>query len=132
MQEYFERSLPMLLYHTLDVVMPVFREIFSQFNITEQQWRILRVLWEIKQCSLLELSSKTLIPAPSMVGIIDRLSRDGLVQRIRSESDRRVFFIQVTAKGKGLEAQVTPLVDDAYSALHASVSQQDWRQMVRA
>ncbi len=132
MQEYFERSLPMLLYRTLDVVMPVFREIFSQFNITEQQWRILRVLWEIKQCSLLELSSKTLIPAPSMVGIIDRLLRDGLVQCIRSESDRRVVFIQVTAKGKGLEAQVTPLVDDAYSALHASVSQQDWRQMVRA
>ncbi|MGS2723145.1 MarR family winged helix-turn-helix transcriptional regulator [Porticoccus sp. GXU_MW_L64] len=131
MQEHFERSLPMLLYRTLDAVMPAFREIFAQFGITEQQWRILRVLWEVEQCSMLELSRKTLIPAPSMVGIIDRLARDGLVQRVRSESDRRVVYIRVTTEGKGLEDQVTPLVDAAYEELHASVSQKDWQQMAR-
>jgi DNA-binding MarR family transcriptional regulator len=42
----FTRSLPMMLYRTLDTVMPRFRSIFNEFGLTEQQWRVLRVLWE--------------------------------------------------------------------------------------
>jgi DNA-binding MarR family transcriptional regulator len=44
--EEFSRSLPMLLYRTLDAVMPRFRRIFNEFGLTEQQWRVLRVLWQ--------------------------------------------------------------------------------------
>jgi homoprotocatechuate degradation regulator HpaR len=132
MQEHFEQSLPMLLYRTLDAVMPAFREILSQFNITEQQWRVLRVLWETEYCSLLELSGKTLIPAPSLVGVVDRLSRDGLVERIRSETDRRVVYIKIIAKGKSLQHKVTPLVDAAYASLHASIDDADLQQLIKS
>jgi len=41
----FRRSLPMLLNYTLDGIMPAYRTLFAQFDLTEQQWRILRVLW---------------------------------------------------------------------------------------
>ena len=42
----FSRSLPMMLIRALDAVMPRFRDIFKEFGLTEQQWRVLRVLWE--------------------------------------------------------------------------------------
>ncbi len=91
--EQFSRSLPMMLYRTIDVLMPRFRRIFKEFGLTEQQWRVLRVLWEQDQSSLKELAELTLIPAPSLVGVVDRLQASGLVERRPSDVDRRMVQI---------------------------------------
>ena len=85
----FDQSLPMILHRTLDAVMPDYRELFARYNLTEQQWRVLRVLWSSKKVTSVELSNRTLIPAPSLVGVRDRLEKKGLVTRVRSEEDRR-------------------------------------------
>ena len=126
----FETSLPMMLYRTLDAVMPRFRTIFAQFGLTEQQWRVLRVLWEQDGKRLLELAKVTLIQAPSLVGVVDRLQRDGLVERRRSNLDRRVVHVWLTDRGRALEAQVIPLVDRAYTALEATVGEREWSALL--
>ena len=122
----FTRSLPMMLYRTLDAIMPRFRRIFSEFDLTEQQWRVLRVLWESGRSTIGELSEVTLLPAPSLVGIVDRLEQRGLVARRRSEEDRRKVFVLVTAEGAELEAQIMPLVASAYADLKQSVDVDTW------
>lgn len=126
----FETSLPMVLYHTLDAVMPPFRGIFASFGLTEQQWRVLRVLWEQDRRPLLALSERTLIQAPSLVGVVDRLQRDGLVERRRSRTDRRVVRVCLTTRGKALKSRVTPLVDAAYSYLESTVSKNEWATLM--
>jgi homoprotocatechuate degradation regulator HpaR len=126
----FSRSLPMMLYRTLDAVMPAFRRIFNEFGITEQQWRILRVLWEGEAVPVGDLSELTLIPAPSLVGIIDRLEKSGLVTRQRSATDRRVVFIDVTPAGAEIEHQVMPQVARAYADLKQSVDAATWEQLM--
>ena len=93
----------MMLYRTLDSIMPSFRQIFLEFGITEQQWRVLRVLWENNGCNLQSLAQATLISSPSLVGVVDRLERVDLVERRRSEIDRRVVNIFVTNQGEALE-----------------------------
>ncbi|NIA27499.1 MAG: MarR family transcriptional regulator, partial [Desulfobulbaceae bacterium] len=83
----FSRSMPMVLNRALDAVMPRFRQIFNDFNLTEQQGRVLRVLWERDSIAFNELSRVTLITPPSLVGVVDRLQRARLVERRRSDSD---------------------------------------------
>ena len=129
MQE-FSRSLPMMLYRALDAVMPRFRRIFSEFGLTEQQWRVLRVLWEHDAIAFRELSRITLIPAPSLVGVIDRLARGGLAERRRSQADRRHVYVRATAEGHALEKKVRPRVDAAYAELKASVSPESWEAVI--
>ena len=127
----FSQSLPMMLYRALDAVMPRFRRIFNEFGLTEQQWRVLRVLWEEDGIAFGDLSELTLIPAPSLVGVVDRLSRQGLVARRRSDSDRRQVFVYATEEGKDLHRKVRPRVDEAYADLRASVDVDDWEQLIR-
>jgi homoprotocatechuate degradation regulator HpaR len=122
----FSRSLPMMLYRTLNTVMPRFRKIFSDFGITEQQWRVLRVLWEHEAVTIIRLAELTLIPAPSLVGIIDRLERDELVIRQRSLADRRKVNVVLIARGLELEDQVMPRVAAAYAGLKQSVDSSTW------
>ena len=122
----FTRSLPMMLYRTLDAVMPRFRSIFHEFGLTEQQWRVLRVLWETDHTTIMALSEATLLPAPSLIGIVDRLERDGLVNRQRSEVDRRKVNVVLTSQGAALEGEIMPRVASAYAELKQSVDAETW------
>jgi homoprotocatechuate degradation regulator HpaR len=122
----FSRSLPMMLYRTLDTVMPRFRKIFNDFGITEQQWRVLRVLWEQEAVTVNRLAELTLIPAPSLVGIVDRLERNEFVIRQRSQADRRKVNVVLIAKGVELEDEVMPRVAAAYADLKQSVDSAAW------
>lgn len=126
----FSRSLPMMLYRALDAVLPRFRRIFNEFGLTEQQWRVLRVLWEHDAVAFGALSAATLIPAPSLVGIVDRLANQGLVARQRSKTDRRNVFVRATEEGRELHRQVQPRVDAAYAELRASIDARAWQQLM--
>jgi homoprotocatechuate degradation regulator HpaR len=126
----FSRSLPMMLYRALDTVMPRFRKIFNEFGLTEQQWRVLRVLWEHDHIAFNALSSATLIPAPSLVGIVDRLTKNGLVERRRSETDRRKVSVIATSAGMALESQVRPRVNEAYADLRGALDAKEWEQLI--
>lgn len=128
--EQFSHSLPMALYRTLDAVMPRFRKIFNEFGLTEQQWRVLRVLWDLEAVTLNRLAALTLIPAPSLVGIVDRLERDQLVNRHRSEADRRKVNVVLTSQGSALEDDIMPRVASAYAELKQSVDPETWDQVL--
>lgn len=126
----FSRSLPMMLYRALDTVMPRFRRIFNEFGLTEQQWRVLRVLWEHDSIAFHELSRVTLIPAPSLVGVVDRLTKSGLVMRQRSETDRRSVSVLPTQEGIALENKVRPRVDEAYAELRGAIDNKEWIRLI--
>ncbi len=126
----FSRSLPIMLYRTLDTVMPRFRAIFKDCGLTEQQWRVLRVLWDENEVRPTRLAELTVIPAPSLVGIIDRLEARGLVARRPSREDRRAIDIALTAEGRELERDVMPRVATAYAELKQSVDADTWQQLM--
>jgi len=126
----FSQSLPMMLYQALDEILPKFRCIFNDYGLTEQQWRILRVLWEHKRIALGKLSEVTLIPPPSLVGIVDRLEKAELISRHRSKKDRRIIYISATQKGRDLEAEVMPRVLDTYNQIKEPFSQDEWSQLI--
>jgi len=127
----FSHSLPMMLYRTLDAVMPRFRKIFSDFGLTEQQWRVLRVLWEHDEVSLSQLADLSLISAPSLVGVVDRLQATGLVTRRRSDVDRRKVYVLATERGAELEALMMPRVASTYAELKQSVDAETWECVLR-
>ena len=45
----FEHSLPMMLLRAREAVMGRFRPMLREFDLTEQQWRIIRVLAEVEE-----------------------------------------------------------------------------------
>ena len=126
----FSHSLPMLLYAALDAVMPRFRLIFKEFGLTEQQWRVLRVLWDIAEISHSELAAVTLISAPSLVGVLDRLQSMELVVRRRSAIDRRVIYIATSPQGRELRDQIMPAVQQSYFELRDSIDDDVWRSLL--
>lgn len=126
----FDKSLPMMLHRTLDAIIPHYRRVFKDHKISEQQWRILRVLWEVSECTSAELAKRTLLPSPSMVGIIDRMSAKNLVTRQRSEEDRRIVHVSLTNKGQALKDKILPQVDAVYEQMVSRCDAAAWQTMI--
>ena len=125
----FRDTLPMLLNITLDGVMPVYRELFARHGLTEQQWRVLRVLWSEGPVTTTHLSRQTLLPAPSLVGILDRLQSKGLIDRERQATDRRKVHVAVTDKGRTLHDRVMPDLTQIHDRVTSAVDPVEWQAM---
>ena len=125
----FTTSLPMLLNRSLDAIMPPYRDLFQEFGVTEQQWRVLRVLWEQKHLTSAQISILTLLPSPSLVGILDRLEKKELVKRLRSSSDRREINITITDKGRELQSEVMPKVKKIQDQIKLILTDSEWREL---
>ena len=82
----------------------IFARQFSQelqrFGLTLPQFVALAALAGSKEaCTMSDLTRVTLQDAPTMTGITDRLVKMKLVERTRSETDRRVVLVQATPAG---------------------------------
>lgn len=53
-----------------------------------------------------ELATQAGITRATVTGLLDRLERDGLVERVPDAHDRRALRVELTAKGRQLAAQV--------------------------
>ncbi|MGB1884339.1 MAG: MarR family winged helix-turn-helix transcriptional regulator, partial [Gammaproteobacteria bacterium] len=78
-----------------------------------------------------ELSTRTLVLAPSLVGVIDRLEAAGLVRRQRSPSDRRQVLIKLTTAGRKLESEVVPAVETIYQELRNAIASDVYDELMR-
>lgn len=117
----------MLLYRALDDVLPRFRALFAESNLTETQWRVLRILWQKEAIPLGELARIARISPPSLVGVIDRLEVKDLVTRSRSKADRRSVELALTPRGARLERKVRPRVAEIYREIDALLPPAQWK-----
>ena len=127
----FLDSLPMVLSRSLDDIMPQYRSLFQTHGITDQQWRVMRALWEQEHLTSKQISQITLIPAPSLVGILDRLEKKGLLGRLRSVKDRRLVFIRPTKAGRELQEIMVPKIEEIHNFLIERVTSKEWNEMKR-
>lgn len=83
----------------------------SEYNITATQYIVLEVLHERDGASLSLLGRKLYFDNPTITGIVDRMERDGLVERRRIADDRRVINVFLTAKGRELAQKTSDLAE---------------------
>ena len=72
-----EQSLPMQLLQAREAAMAHFRPMLREHGLTEQQWRVLRVLASEEQLDTGELASRTVLLAPSLSRILQSLESEG-------------------------------------------------------
>lgn len=114
------RNLPQLLLTSRDRLMAHFRPILNHFGVTEQQWRILRVLDEHGQLEPWELCDQCQILSPSMAGVLARMEEVKLVTRERMAADQRRVIVRMTPAGDQLLSEIAPLIAAQYDHIDAA------------
>lgn len=95
-----------------------FGRLFREFDLTPTQYNILRVLrGEGKPMPCLEIGDRMIQVGPAMTGLLDRLEKQGLIQRERCTQDRRVNYVALTESALHLLKRM----DGPVNALHKQV-----------
>ncbi len=103
-QPFVHRNLPRLLLQARESVMAHTRPGLRSHGLSDQQWRVLRVLGEDhgnagQGLETGRIGREAFITGPSLSGVLTRMERDGLVQRQRDASDQRRTVVRPTALG---------------------------------
>ncbi|MCC2113546.1 MAG: homoprotocatechuate degradation operon regulator HpaR, partial [Hyphomicrobiales bacterium] len=102
-----------------EAVMSQFRPILAAHNVTEQQWRVIRVLAETDEIDAGELAERSCILAPSLTRILRALEERGLIARRRDLGDGRRSIVWITPAGLAFIRKVTPESAVIYAELEA-------------
>jgi MarR family transcriptional regulator, transcriptional regulator for hemolysin len=65
-------------------------------GITFRQFEVLAWLSRERELSQSDLAERMRIEAPTLVGVLDRMERDGWIQRVPDENDRRKNLVRPT------------------------------------
>jgi len=96
------RSLPIALLRAREHVMGPIRAMLSDVGITEQQWRVMRILQETGPTDPTRIAEQACLLLPSLTRILQKLDDKKLIRRRQNKSDRRKQIVQVSPKGEAL------------------------------
>ena len=100
---FVHRNLPRLLLQARETVMAHTRPRLRDHGLSDQQWRVLRVLGEHAQevdgIETGRVAREAFLLGPSLTGVLARMERDGLITRARCAQDARRTVVRATEAG---------------------------------
>lgn len=115
--QFQHRNLPHLLLRGRETMMAYFRPILKAAGLTDQQWRIYRMLDARGSMEPNQLARACLILSPSLTRMLSAMEATGMIQRTPSSTDQRRQMISLTAKSRALIARIKPQIDMRYQHL---------------
>jgi homoprotocatechuate degradation regulator HpaR len=102
------RSLPITLLRAREAVMSHFRPMLAKHDVTEQQWRVIRVLYEAGTLDASEVAERAFILAPSLTRMIRSLEERGFISKHKDKSDGRRVLLRIAPAGETIIRAVMP------------------------
>ena len=96
-----------------------FRPMLREHGLTEQQWRVIRVLASEPELDATELANRSMLLAPSLSRILQFLEAEGLVTRKPHSADQRRMLLTLTGRGRRTFQAVGPDSEALYKQIEA-------------
>ena len=106
------------------------RKMLSETGITEQQWRVLRVLIEFGRMDTKTLADRSSLLFPSLTRIVATLREKGLVTQTRDDKDRRRQFIEITPEGQRIIDEHTSQAADIVTSFKKTLGEDDYEALL--
>jgi DNA-binding MarR family transcriptional regulator len=101
----------------------------ADYSATEINiWKILGIKG---QCKMRDISNLLNIPNSTTTSIVDRMVKNDVIQRNRTEEDRRVVFISLTEKGHQYWNMAVEQIINVYEYMLSLLSDEDQDDLLR-
>ena len=97
-----ENQLCFPLYACAKEVIRRYREPLEELNLTYTQYIVMMTFWEFGGMTEGELGKKLCLDSGTLAPLLKRLEKQGLVNRVRPESNERKLFLSLTEQGQRL------------------------------
>lgn len=107
-------SLTLALLQAREAAMTHFRPNLNEIGLTEQQWRVIRILYQYEELESNQLADFACILKPSLTGILNRMQEQDLVNKRKDHHDQRINLISLSPTGKQCFEQQMIKMEKAY------------------
>ena len=132
-QAFVHRNLPRLLLQAREAVMTHTRPSLREHGLSDQQWRVLRVLGENAHCAegveTGRVAREAFLLGPSLTGVLTRMERDGLIERHRCPQDARSTVVRATDLGLSKVAKLSEAIEAHYAWMESELGKQKLAQL---
>ena len=102
-------------------------------GLSDQQWRVLRVLGEhADEAAGVEtgrVAREAYLLGPSLTGVLTRMERDGLIDRARCQQDARRTVVRATAQGLAKVQALSESIEAHYAWMESELGKQKLAQL---
>jgi homoprotocatechuate degradation regulator HpaR len=126
------RNLPLLMLQARERVLGYFRPLLNANGVTEQQWRIVRALFESEPLEPREIGELCRLSSPSLAGVLARMEEIDLISRRRLKRDQRRIEVSLSPRGRSLAARMVPQIETVYSRLEGTLGEAFCRELYGA
>ncbi len=105
-----------------------YRERIAPYGLTQAQFFMLIALYEENGTLPSRLAEKTHLDRPTVTGLIDRLERDGWVERRLDPEDRRSLRIFLTPKAMEHRQDLLAVYDEVNGFFLQKFSPEEWQR----
>lgn len=121
------------LFRTVDQARRVLTTVVSPYDLTVQQYNVLRILRGAGPTGLptLEVAARMIEQAPGVTRLLDRMEAKGLVRRDRCTNDRRQVLCFITPEGNRQLAALDDPMFEAAQQVMSKLSEKDLRTLIR-
>jgi DNA-binding MarR family transcriptional regulator len=124
-------SVGFLLARTARSMKRVLEARLSRYNITASQYVVVAQLNDEDGISLSQLGERLHFDNPTITGVVDRMEREGLVERRRDADDRRVINVFLTQKGRKLLSVIDGIAVDINEKAMSNLPKADRDRFMR-
>ncbi|KPV43678.1 MarR family winged helix-turn-helix transcriptional regulator [Alicyclobacillus ferrooxydans] len=100
-------------------------------GLTASQLFILRLLMHSEQAKASDIARASGLSPGAVTQVCDELVKEGLVQRTRSQDDRRVVHIQITDEGRAVFQKIRQTRSDKIKLILTRLGDHDAKEFVR-
>ena len=105
---------------------------FKKYDLTFTQSQVLRFLEETEgQATQQQLQKKMNVSHPTMVGIIQRLEKNGFVEVTTDENDRRYKVVHLTGKQEQLKADLRNKKNELNNKMISNITDEEVDELIR-
>lgn len=106
------------------------RQLAKETGLTTAQLIVLRAIARLGEVTTRTISADVSLSPATVTSIMDRLSERGYVERYRSETDRRIVYTRLTAKGRRTLGRAPVLLQEEFQKRFAALPRTAQRNIV--
>ena len=125
------RNLPRLLLQAREAVMAHTRPSLRGHGLSDQQWRVLRVLGEHGTVETGRVAREAFILGPSLTGVLARKEHKNHNHHEHDPQDQRRTVVEASAKGMKLVGRLSRTVESHYAWLEQEIGGAKLAQLYR-
>jgi homoprotocatechuate degradation regulator HpaR len=125
-----EESLTIVMLRAREALMAHFRPILAARGLTEQQWRVIRVLATADALTATDLAERAALLTPSLSRIIKALEARGLIASARPSEDARRVMLRLTAAGRKMFDSVAGPSEAAYREIEQRCGEDELKDLL--